>query len=74
MSPQFAALPDVLIQDPASGAAFFVTATQLQAKHKFDADDLQRVNGGTVTFVVPDEDFLQDAPPFKASPEVETSV
>ncbi|WP_427914884.1 hypothetical protein ACPWT1_08220 [Ramlibacter sp. MMS24-I3-19] len=70
----FAALPDVLIQDPATQRAFFISAAHLEAKHRCTEGDLARINGGTVTFVIPDDDFLQEAPPFKASADIETSV
>lgn len=69
----FPALPNVLIQDPARGHAYYLPAVELDA---FEAtvDTWSRLDDSTVTFVIPDADLIDEVPPSLRTPELNPSV
>lgn len=60
------ALPDVLIQDPNRGRIFFVIADELK-KYANDKSSWASIGSNTVTFVIPDENYFEEVPPFSQS-------
>jgi hypothetical protein len=69
----FQALPDILIQDPERECAYFLLASQLET-HRTSKEIWERVGFGTVTFVIPDENFIEEVPPFNSCPDENPSV
>ncbi|GGA58697.1 hypothetical protein GCM10007416_34850 [Kroppenstedtia guangzhouensis] len=59
----FEDLPDVLIQDPHHEYAYFIPADELKS-FQVSGETWEHVTPGTVTFVIPDENYVEEAPPF----------
>lgn len=57
------ALPDVLIQDPMRGCAYLIRADQLMA-YRTGVSSWEHVDGRTVTFVISEDELLDEVPPF----------
>ncbi|NBW41987.1 hypothetical protein EBR25_13450 [bacterium] len=70
---EFHTLPNVLVQDPQRGCAYYMKADEL-APYEASADTLARMDDGTVTFVIPDGEIFDEVPPYLRNPEVEPSV
>jgi hypothetical protein len=66
-------LPDVLIQDPVRHTAYLVPAPEL-ARHEVTPEVWPMIDGGTVTFVIPGGEAVEEMPPFRQSPDLEPSV
>ena len=69
----FEELPEVLIQDPLAVCAYHVPAEEL-AKFRAGADVWAKVGPGTVTFVLPSGDMIEEVPPFRQVAEEAPSV
>lgn len=69
----FDTLPNILIQDPARGTAYFVKAEEL-AEFRTTPATWARLNDTTVSFVIPDGEVIDEVPSFLRVPEVEPSV
>lgn len=69
----YESLPDVLVQDPIRSCAYYIEATDLM-KFQTSASVWTQINPGTVTFVIPDGDMLEELPPFSQSSELELSI
>src|SRR5688572_17217267 len=69
----FEELPEVLIQDPARQCAYDIKAEQLQ---RFEAgpEVWSKVDDSTVTFVIPNNELIDEVPPFLRAPELNPSV
>jgi hypothetical protein len=69
----FEDLPNVLIQDPARECFYYIPAEDLR---KFEAgpDTWTQVNTGTVVFLIPDGDLVEEVPPFIRPGESRPSV
>ena len=69
----FATLPNVLIQDPARGCAYYIPAKELGA---FEAtpETWGRIDDSTVTFVIPNGGLVDEVPPYLRNPELHPSV
>lgn len=70
---RFDTLPNVLVQDPARQCAYYLLAGDLS---QFEAtiDTWARLDDSTVTFVVPDDDVIDEVPPSLRTPELLPSV
>ena len=66
LADELVALPDVLIQDPYNDRAFMLRASDL-GKYTNTAHSWSSIGPNTVTFVIPDEDGLEEIPPFSQS-------
>lgn len=69
----FSTLPNVLIQDPARACAYYMPAPSL-AKHEVTPETWAKVNEGTVTFVIPNGELIDEVPPYLRNPELQPSV
>lgn len=69
----FDTLPDILIQDPARGRAYFVKAEKL-AEFRTTPATWARLNDTTVSFIIPDGEVIDEVPSFLRTPEAEPSV
>lgn len=69
----FDTLPNVLIQDPARGRAYFVKADEL-ANFATTPATWARLNDATVSFVIPDGEVIDEVPSFLRTPGAEPSV
>ena len=56
-------LPNVLIQDPMRGCAYAISAEEME-KYRTSADTWSRLNEATVSFTIPDDDAVDEVPPF----------
>ncbi|MGH8998832.1 MAG: hypothetical protein ACRDY7_05515, partial [Acidimicrobiia bacterium] len=65
----FTELPDVLIQDPIRSSSYLISAAEL-AVHVVTSDVWPRIDGGTVTFVIPGGDAVEEMPPFRQEPDL----
>ena len=70
---EFTELPNVLLQDPARGCSYFVDASELK-KYEASIDTWAKVDDSTVTFVIPDNELIDEVPPFLRNPELHPSV
>lgn len=70
---RFVTLPNVLVQDPARGCAYWLTASDLE-QYVASADTWASLNDSTVTFVIPDGDLVDEVPPSLRTPELKPSV
>lgn len=59
----FENLPHVLIQDSSFGCAYYIESGDLK-RFKVSGETWEHITPGTVTFVIPDENYLEEAPPF----------
>jgi hypothetical protein len=66
MSFKYLEIPSVLIQDPLAGHAYVISSDEL-GQFALTPQNLASINDGVVTFVVPDDDFIETTPPFNAS-------
>lgn len=57
----FEKLPDVLIQDAKELTAYYIKASQLQ-KFSTKGSDLGALSQNTVTFLIPDENYIGEVP------------
>lgn len=73
MASIFPELPDVLIQHPRIDRSYLIPASALR-QHQSGPDDLLRIGPDTVTFVIPDEEFIEEVPPFLRIPTDSPSV
>ncbi len=69
----FDTLPNVLIQDPARGGAYYIRAEDL-AEFRTTPDTWAQLNDTTVSFVIPDGEVIDEVPSFLRTPEVKPSV
>jgi len=69
----FDTLPNILIQDPARGIAYYVKAEDL-AEFRTTAATWGRLDDSTVSFVIPDGEVIDEVPSFLRTPEIEPSV
>lgn len=69
----FDTLPNVLIQDPVRGRAYFVKAEEL-AEFRTTPATWAQLNDTTVSFVIPDGEVIDEVPSFLRTPEAEPSV
>jgi hypothetical protein len=69
----FDTLPNVLIQDPARGIAYYIKAEDL-AEFRTTAATWGRLDDSTVSFVIPDGEVIDEVPSFLRTPEIEPSV
>jgi len=69
----FDTLPNVLIQDPARGRAYYIKAEEL-AGFRTTPATWARLNDATVSFVIPDGEMIDEVPSFLRVPEVDPSV
>ncbi len=69
----FPVLPNVLVQDPARGAAYYIPAVELD-DYEATIDTWARLDDSTVTFVIPDGDLIDEVPPSLRIPELMPSV
>ncbi len=69
----FDKLPDILIQDPVRGRAYFVKAEEL-VEFRTTPATWVRLNDTTVSFVIPDGEVIDEVPSFLRTPEAEPSV
>jgi len=69
----FSSLPNVLIQDPARACAYYVMASNLTG-HEVSPETWAKVNDGTVTFVIPNGELIDEVPPYLRNPELQPSV
>lgn len=70
---EFHYLPNVLVQDPQRECAYYIKAEYLSA-YETDKETWPRLNDGTVTFVIPNGEIVDEVPPYLRNPEAETSV
>lgn len=66
-------LPDVLIQNPARSCAYLIPAAEL-SEYRTTPETLSQLTPSTITFVIPDESFVEEVPPFRRQPNAELSV
>jgi len=69
----FDTLPNILIQDPARGIAYYIKAEDL-AEFRTTAATWGRLDDSTVSFVIPDGEVIDEVPSFLRTPEIEPSV
>lgn len=69
----FDTLPNVLIQDPARGTAYYIRAEEL-AEFQATPETWARLDDTTVTFAIPDGDVIDEVPSFLRAPELDPSV
>jgi hypothetical protein len=69
----FPVLPNVLVQDPARGCAYYIPAVQL-ADFESTVATWNRLDDTTVTFVIPDSDLIDEVPPSLRAPELNPSI
>jgi len=69
----FTQLPDVLVQDPARDCCYLIPAAEL-ARFETGPETWAGVDGGTVTFVIPGGDTIEEMPPFRQVADLEPSV
>ena len=69
----FEQLPDVLIQDPANACAYLISADDLEA-YKATPETWDHMGPDTVTFVIPDSDFVEELPPFVQTSDANPAV
>lgn len=69
----FDTLPNVLIQDPARGRAYYIRSDDL-AEFRTTPETWTQLNDTTVTFVIPDGEVIDEVPSFLRAPELEPSV
>ena len=69
----FEVLPDILIQDPVRECAYLLPASVMDV-HRASKNTWEQVEYGTVTFVIPDENFIEEVPPFNSCPDENPSV
>lgn len=62
----FDQLPDILIQDPLHECAYLLPASDMNA-YQTGPETWTQLDTGTVTFVIPDKDFVEEVPPFNQS-------
>lgn len=65
--------PDVLIQDPRRDCAYLISSDAFP-KHLADSDVWGRLDAGTVTFVIPGGDVVEEIPPFAQASDMPLSV
>ncbi|WP_027556391.1 hypothetical protein [Bradyrhizobium sp. Cp5.3] len=63
----FASLPDVLIQHPGKGCAYFIPANILNG-HRATPDTFANLRSGTVTFCISGTDLIDEVPPYNDEP------
>src|ERR1043165_7401204 len=59
----FEVLPDVVIHDPSRQNTFIIPAAEL-VKYEYTGNKGEGLDSGTVTFVIPTEDYVEELPPF----------
>ncbi len=69
----FDKVPSVLIQDPARLCAYYIEAAQLQ-KYEVTPSTWAKLDDGTVTFVIPNGDLVDEIPAYLRNPELNPSV
>jgi hypothetical protein len=69
----FDTLPNVLIQDPARGIAYYIKAEDL-AEFRTTPATWGRLDDSTVSFVISDGEVIDEVPSFLRTPEIEPSV
>jgi hypothetical protein len=69
----FEHVPNVLIQDPARGCAYYIKADELH-KHEVTPETWSRLDDSTVTFVIPNGDLVDEIPAYLRNPELDPSV
>jgi hypothetical protein len=69
----FPALPNVLVQDPARGCAYYIPAVDL-GDFEATVATWGQLDDSTVTFVIPDGDLIDEVPPSLRTPELTPSV
>ncbi|MGH3568993.1 MAG: hypothetical protein ACRDRH_23805 [Pseudonocardia sp.] len=69
----FVALPNILVQDPQRGCAYYVQAEQL-VRFAATSNTWGQLDDTTVTFVIPDGDIIDEVPPALRAPELRPSV
>ncbi len=69
----FDEVPNILIQDPARECAYFIGSSELK-KHEVTAETWAKLNDGTVTFVIPNGELVDEIPPYLRNPELAPSV
>lgn len=73
MSFNYQEVPSVLIQDPLAGHAYVISSEELR-EFELTPVSLKSINDGVVTFVVPDDEFIETTPAFNASGSKTPSV
>ena len=69
----FDTLPNVLIQDPARNCAYNIQSSDLE-KHEVTVETWSKVNDGTVTFLIPNGELIDEVPASLRNPELQPSV
>lgn len=65
--------PDILIQDPLNDCAYLIPAEKLTG-HAVSEGTWTTITADTVTFVIPDADIVEMAPPVNRSPDQRPDV
>jgi len=63
---KFTKLPSVLIQEPQTGSQYFIGPDDL-SKYEVTQKTWAKIGPETVTFVIPDPDYVTEVPPFLRS-------
>lgn len=69
----FDTLPNVLIQDPARGRAYYLRGEDL-AEFRTTPETWAQLNDTTVSFVIPDGEVIDEVPSFLRTPEINPSA
>lgn len=72
-SVKFPTLPDVLVQDPVRQCCYLIPADSL-TRFRVRPADFLRLGSEAVTFVIPDDEFIEQVPPFLKSQDALPSV
>lgn len=70
---KFSTLPDVLIQDPVRHCSYLIPAVAMQS-YRVQPEDYLKMGSESVTFVIPDDDLVEEVPPFLRNSEAVPSV
>lgn len=66
-------VPNVLIQDPGRGCAYYVKAEDLY-RHEVTPETWAKLDDSTVTFVIPNGDLVDEIPAYLRNPELNPSA
>ncbi|MGK9353688.1 hypothetical protein ACSS1H_12195 [Acinetobacter baumannii] len=70
---KFISLPDILIQDPSKSISYLITAEKM-VQYKLKPTELALIDDNVVTFVIPDDELVDEIPPFLKSDKGVPSV
>lgn len=65
--------PDILIQDPANQCAYLIPGDVVY-DYRVMPEDLIRIGAGAITFVIPEDNYFEEVPPYRSNPEVGVAV